>query len=133
MAEFEVTSPAFEQGQPIPRRHTCEGEDVLPPLAWRGVPEGTGSLALVVDDSDAPGGTFSHWRAWGIAPAAGGLGEGEAPPSEGRNDFGSVGWRGPCPPPEGRPRGRGLAVERRPPPLVHRRGYLRDLPGFSVQ
>ena len=90
MAEFEVTSPAFEQGQPIPRRHTCEGEDVSPPLAWRGVPVGTGSLALVVDDPDARGGTFSHWRAWGIAPAAGGLGEGEAPPSEGRNDFGSV-------------------------------------------
>jgi Raf kinase inhibitor-like YbhB/YbcL family protein len=63
------------------------------------VPEGTASLALVVDDPDAPGGTFSHWRARGIAPAAGGLGEGEAPPSEGRNDLGSVGWRGPCPPP----------------------------------
>ena len=99
MDEFELTSPAFEDAQRIPRKHTCEGEDVSPPLAWSGMPEGTGSLALVVDDPDAPGGTFTHWRAWGIAAAAGGLGEGEAPPFEGRNDFGSVGWGGPCPPP----------------------------------
>lgn len=94
-----LTSPAFEHGQPIPRKHTCEGEDVSPPLVWSGVPEGTASLALVVDDPDAPSGTFTHWRAWGIDPAPGGLGEREAPPFEGRNDFGSVGWRGPCPPP----------------------------------
>jgi Raf kinase inhibitor-like YbhB/YbcL family protein len=99
VAEFEVTSTAFGHGQPVPRKHTCEGEDGSPPLAWSGVPDGTASLALVVDDPDAPGGTFAHWRAWGIAPAARGLGEGEAPPFEGRNDFGSVGWRGPCPPP----------------------------------
>jgi hypothetical protein len=96
--EFELTSPAFERGQRIPRKHTCEGEDVSPPLAWSGVPEGTGSLALVVDDPDAPGGTFTHWAAWEIDAAAGGLGEGESPPVEGRNDFGSVGWCGPCPP-----------------------------------
>lgn len=99
MDEFELTSPAFEHGQRIPRKHTCEGEDVSPPLAWSGVPEGTGSLALVVDDPDAPGGTFTHSRAWGIDAGAGGLGEGEAPPFEDRNDFGSVGWGGPCPPP----------------------------------
>jgi Raf kinase inhibitor-like YbhB/YbcL family protein len=97
--EFELTSPAFEHGQRIPRKHTCEGEDVSPPLAWSGVPEGTRSLALVVDDPDAPGGTFTHWAAWEIDAAAGGLGEGEAPPFEGQNDFGSVGWGGPCPPP----------------------------------
>jgi Raf kinase inhibitor-like YbhB/YbcL family protein len=52
---------------------------------------------VAVDDPDAPGGTFTHWRAWGIDPAAGGIGEGEVPPFEGRNSFGSVGWRGPCP------------------------------------
>jgi Raf kinase inhibitor-like YbhB/YbcL family protein len=96
---FELSSPAFERGEPIPRKHTCEGEDVSPPLAWSGVADGTASLVLLVDDPDAPGGTFAHWRAWGIAPDTGGLGEGEAPPFEGRNDFGSVGWRGPCPPP----------------------------------
>jgi Raf kinase inhibitor-like YbhB/YbcL family protein len=99
MAEFELRSPEFERGQPIPRKHTCEGEDVSPPLAWAGAPEGTASLALVVDDPDAPSGTFTHWLAWGIDPAAGSLAEGEAGPVEGRNDFGSSGWRGPCPPP----------------------------------
>jgi Raf kinase inhibitor-like YbhB/YbcL family protein len=68
MDELELTSPAFEHGRSIPRKHTCEGEDVSPPLAWSGVPQGTASLALVVDDPDAPGGTFTHWRAWGIDP-----------------------------------------------------------------
>ena len=91
MAEFELTSSAFQHGQPIPRKYTCEGEDVSPPLAWSSVPEGTVSLALVVDDPDAPSGTFTHWLAWGIDPAAGGLGEGEAAPVEGLNDFGQVG------------------------------------------
>ena len=99
VADFVLTSPAFEQGQPIPQKHTCEGEDVSPPLAWSGVPEGTVSLAMVVDDPDAPGGTFTHWLGWGIDPAAGSLAEGEAAPVEGQNDFGQVGWRGPCPPP----------------------------------
>jgi Raf kinase inhibitor-like YbhB/YbcL family protein len=64
-----------------------------------GVPEGTVSLALVVDDPDAPSGTFTHRLAWGIDPTAGSLAEGDAGPVEGRNDFGSSGWRGPCPPP----------------------------------
>lgn len=99
MGEFGLTSRAFEHGQRIPRMHTCEGEDVSPPLAWSGAPEGTASLALVVDDPDAPGATFTHWLAWGVDPAAAGLDEGEAPPFQGRNDFGSVGWGGPCPPP----------------------------------
>jgi Raf kinase inhibitor-like YbhB/YbcL family protein len=96
---FSLRSDAFEDGQPIPVRHTCEGEDLSPSLAWTELPEGTRSLALVVDDPDAPGGTFTHWLAWGIDPAAGGLGEGEAAPREGRNDFGERGYRGPCPPP----------------------------------
>ena len=99
MAVFELLTPAFESGQPIPRKYTCDGEDVSPPLAWSGVPDGTRSLALVVDDPDAPRGTFTHWLAWGIDAAAGGLREGEAPPVEGENDFGQLGWRGPCPPP----------------------------------
>jgi phosphatidylethanolamine-binding protein (PEBP) family uncharacterized protein len=60
------------------------------------VREETASLALIVNDPDAPGGTFTHWQAWGIDPASGGLGEGEAPPFEGQNDFGSAGWGGPC-------------------------------------
>jgi len=56
-------------------------------------------LALVVDDPDAPGGVFTHWTAWGLDPGAGGLGEGEPAPGEGQNDFGTTGYRGPCPPP----------------------------------
>jgi Raf kinase inhibitor-like YbhB/YbcL family protein len=96
---MELTSTAFAGGQPIPQRHSCEGEDLSPPLSWTDVPEGATSLALIVDDPDAPGGTFTHWLGWGLDPAAGGLGEGEAAPVEGRNDFGATGYRGPCPPP----------------------------------
>jgi Raf kinase inhibitor-like YbhB/YbcL family protein len=96
---MDLTSSAFAQGLSIPRRHSCEGEDLSPPLSWTEVPEQTSSLILVVDDPDAPGGTFTHWLAWGLDPAAGGLQEGEAPPVEGRNDFGTTGYRGPCPPP----------------------------------
>jgi Raf kinase inhibitor-like YbhB/YbcL family protein len=99
MAEFALESSAFVNAEAIPRRHTCEGEDVSPPLRWRNAPEGTRSLALVVDDPDAPGGIFTHWIAWGIDPTADGLGEGEPTPREGRNDFGTSGYRGPCPPP----------------------------------
>jgi len=99
MAEFALESSAFENAQAIPSRHSCEGEDVSPPLRWMNVPEGTRSLALVVDDPDAPGGVFTHWLGWGVDPAAGGLGEGESAPDEGRNDFGTTGYRGPCPPP----------------------------------
>ena len=62
------------------------------------MPEGAVSLALIVDDPDAPVGTFTHWLAWGIDPAGGGLAEGERAPREGRNGFGQTGYRGPCPP-----------------------------------
>jgi Raf kinase inhibitor-like YbhB/YbcL family protein len=99
MAEFALESSAFQNAQAIPSRHSCEGDDVSPPLRWSNVPEGTRSLALVVDDPDAPGGVFTHWIAWGLDPAAEGLGEGEPAPLEGRNDFGTSGYRGPCPPP----------------------------------
>lgn len=95
---MELTSNAFADGEPIPSRHSCEGEDLSPELAWRSVPAGAVSLALIVDDPDAPGGTFTHWLAWGIEPGAGRLREGEAASVEGRNDFGSAGYRGPCPP-----------------------------------
>jgi Raf kinase inhibitor-like YbhB/YbcL family protein len=98
VAELSLTSDAFENGGPIPPPHTCEGADLSPALSWSGPPDGTRSLALVCDDPDAPGGTFTHWLAWGIDPAAGRLAEGEAAPVEGRNDFGSSGYRGPCPP-----------------------------------
>lgn len=99
MSEFALESSAFDHAKAIPRRYTCEGEDVSPPLRWTNVPEGARSLALLIDDPDAPRGVFSHWVAWALDPAAGGLEEGEAAPREGRNDFGTVGYRGPCPPP----------------------------------
>jgi Raf kinase inhibitor-like YbhB/YbcL family protein len=99
VAEFVLTSSAFEHGEVIPRRHTCEGDDVSPALDWSAPPDGAHSLALVMDDPDAPGGTFTHWLAWGLGPDVRGLAEGEKPPVEGRNDFGERGYRGPCPPP----------------------------------
>jgi hypothetical protein len=99
MSEFALESSAFQTSEPIPSRHTCEGEDLSPPLRWTNIPDKTRSLALIVDDPDAPDDVFTHWVAWGLDPGAGGLGEGEAAPSEGRNDFGTPGYRGPCPPP----------------------------------
>lgn len=100
---FSVSSPAFADGSPIPRRFTCDGPNISPTLTWEGAPEATASLALIVDDPDAPGGTFVHWVAWDIDGApAGGLAEaisGSADaPREGRNDFGRIGYGGPCPP-----------------------------------
>jgi Raf kinase inhibitor-like YbhB/YbcL family protein len=99
MGEFALRSEAFASGGGIPRRHTCDGEDVSPALSWSDPPAGTRALALVVDDPDAPVGTFTHWLAWNIGAAADGLAEGESAPAEGRNDFGTGGWSGPCPPP----------------------------------
>jgi Raf kinase inhibitor-like YbhB/YbcL family protein len=95
----ELTSPAFVDGEPIPEKYTCDGDDVSPPLAWTAPPDGAKTLALCVDDPDAGRYPFTHWLAWGFAPSAGELGGGEAAPAEGRNDFGAPGYRGPCPPP----------------------------------
>ena len=90
VSEFALTSSVFADGQSIPRRHTCEGDDLSPELSWTEPPEGTRSLALVVDDPDAPRGTFTHWLAWGLDPWAGRLAEGSGTPMEGRNDFGTL-------------------------------------------
>jgi Raf kinase inhibitor-like YbhB/YbcL family protein len=98
VGEFTLSSEAFMHGGEIPRRHTCEGEDVSPVLTWSDPPSRTRALTLIVDDPDAPVGTFTHWLAWNIDPLADGLGEGDPAPVEGRNDFGTGGWSGPCPP-----------------------------------
>jgi len=100
-APFTLTSPAFSDGGAIPARYTCDGRDVSPPLAWSGVPAGTQALLLSVTDPDARG--FVHWLAWDLAPDLGSLAEGAsgALPGgalEGHNDFGRIGWGGPCPP-----------------------------------
>jgi Raf kinase inhibitor-like YbhB/YbcL family protein len=96
---MELRSAAFAHGEPIPERHTCDGDDVAPPLEWTAPSDGTVSLALCLDDPDAGRYPFTHWLAWSLPAVAGSLGEGEAAPAEGRNDFGAPGYRGPCPPP----------------------------------
>ena len=93
-----VSSTAFADGADIPRRYTCDGANVSPPLRFAGVPSGTRELALLVEDPDAPGGTFVHWVAWGIDPATPELAEGGTPPGTGVNGFGRRGYGGPCPP-----------------------------------
>ena len=98
MGDFTLTSSAFVHGDMIPRRYACEGEDVSPELSWSDPPADARALVLVVDDPDAPGGVFTHWLAANIDAGAGGLAEAQSAPVEGRNDFGTVGWRGPCPP-----------------------------------
>src|SRR5918994_1418865 len=99
MPGFELSSIAFNDGQPIPRKYSCEGDNVSPPLDWSAPPEGTRSLALIVHDPEAPSGDFTHWIAWNIDPLDGGLDEGTHPPAEGTNGFGENGYGGPCPPP----------------------------------
>jgi Raf kinase inhibitor-like YbhB/YbcL family protein len=99
MPELELTSTAFDEGAAIPERHSCDGEDLSPPLAWESLPEGTQSLALLVHDPDAPSGDFTHWVAWGIDPSSGGIEEGARAPREGHNGRGERGYMGPCPPP----------------------------------
>jgi Raf kinase inhibitor-like YbhB/YbcL family protein len=97
---FVLRSPEFEVGAPIPPRHTCDGEDVSPFLTWTAPPRGTRSLAITMEDADVPGpgGDVVHWHAWGLSPELRELPEGVEPPFEGRNSFGAVGYRGPCPP-----------------------------------
>jgi Raf kinase inhibitor-like YbhB/YbcL family protein len=104
MAAFVLDTGALEHGQPISSRCTCDGDDVSPPLRWGNVREEAQSLALLVDDPDAPRGVFTHWVAWALAGGAGALGEGGAAPGEGRNGFGTVGYRGPCQAPGHGPR-----------------------------
>lgn len=96
---MHVESSAFKHSQPIPRKYTCEGEDVSPPLTFNNLPPGTKSLALVVDDPDAPRGTFDHWIVWNIPPTKVLLEEGGKVSKQGKNHFGELRYRGPCPPP----------------------------------
>lgn len=98
-AALGVTSPAFRQGQTIPVEYTCDGVNVSPALRWTTPPTGTKSFALVMDDPDAAGGTFTHWLAWNISPKARGLSQGARPPLEGATSFARAGYGGPCPPP----------------------------------
>jgi len=106
---LRITSPAFEHGEPMPRRYTCEGDDISPALEWSGVPKGTKSLALIVDDPDAPDPdapkrVWVHWVLYDIPPDVTelleGIGGADLPPGTlaGLNDWKKVGYGGPCPP-----------------------------------
>lgn len=102
---FQLTSAAFKDGERIPKRYTCQGEDRSPPLAWSGAPAGVQSYALFCDDPDAPAGTWHHWAIFNIPTNADHVDE--AYPTRARivqareavNDFGHTGYGGPCPPP----------------------------------
>lgn len=96
---FTLTSAAFAEGAPIPREHTCDGNDTAPPLAWSGAPAGVLTFALIADDPDAPGGVWVHWVLFNLPGTAAALPESLAEGEQGRNDFKRTGYGGPCPPP----------------------------------
>ncbi len=100
-ASLTVTSPAFADGGTIPKRFTCEGEETSPPLRWGGVPDDARELALIVDDPDAPGGTFVHWVLFKLGADQNGVAEGEVPAGarQAQNSGGKTAYAGPCPPP----------------------------------
>jgi hypothetical protein len=107
MPQLTLTSASFRNNQPMPAKCSCDGEDASPVLKWAGAPEGTKSFALICDDPDAPGGTWVHWVAYAIPGTTSELPESVAKADtvsalgglkQGMNDFGRVGYGGPCPP-----------------------------------
>jgi Raf kinase inhibitor-like YbhB/YbcL family protein len=103
--ELEIKSTAFEEGGSIPRKYTCDGTDISPPLSWTQPPEGTKSLVLICDDPDAPMGTWVHWVLYSLSPDTLELPEDVPDKKEvlggamqGTNDFRRIGYGGPCPP-----------------------------------
>lgn len=100
IGSMELTSPAFSHGQPIPAKYTCDGEDVSPPLTIAGVPADAKSLALIVDDPDAPMGTWVHWIVYNISPSVQEIAEHAVPEGSlgGTTSWGQTGYGGPCPP-----------------------------------
>ncbi|HIH94243.1 TPA: YbhB/YbcL family Raf kinase inhibitor-like protein [Methanosarcina acetivorans] len=94
---IKVFSSAFESNGTIPRKYTCNGENINPPLEFTDIPEGTESLVLIMDDPDAPMNPFTHWIVWNIEPVAK-IEEDSIPGIEGINNFREIGYGGPCPP-----------------------------------
>ncbi len=118
---INITSTAFKEGEFIPSKYTCDGKNIMPPLSWQGIPPETQSIVLIIDDPDAPGGTFTHAIFFDIDPKKESLSEGETPGVAGINDFGRLGYGGPCP-----PRGHG----------VHRyyfKVYALDIPSLKLK
>ncbi|MBI3631119.1 MAG: YbhB/YbcL family Raf kinase inhibitor-like protein [Candidatus Sungbacteria bacterium] len=95
-----IASSSFQHNTFIPRAYTCDGDNVHPPLEVKNIPRGTKSLALIMDDPDAPGGTWAHWTVWNIDPKTAFIAEHNVPAgaSEGLTSFGKPGYGGPCPP-----------------------------------
>ena len=102
---MKIETSDFSQGQPIPQQFTCDGQDRSPALQWSGAPQKIKTFALIVDDPDAPAGTWVHWVIFNLPASASSLPEGvpqsdtAAGGTQGRNDFGKIGYNGPCPPP----------------------------------
>lgn len=98
LTKLGLTSDAFQNSHPIPVQYTCDGADQTPALSWGDPPPETKSFALVIDDPDAPNGTFRHWGVFDIPASARSIGEGQRVGTEVANDFGKPGYGGPCPP-----------------------------------
>jgi Raf kinase inhibitor-like YbhB/YbcL family protein len=104
---IQIASDAFQQGEAIPTKHTCDGEDLSPRLRWSDIPPNTKSLALICEDPDAPSGLFTHWVLFNLPPMVTELPEDVSAQErlangaiQGRNDFKRIGYGGPCPPPQ---------------------------------
>ena len=97
---MKLKSPAFEENQPIPPIYTCDGDNISPPFEILDVPANAQSLALIMDDPDAPNGTFTHWLMWNISPQTHEIVENNIPEGseQGTNSAGQLGYLGPCPP-----------------------------------
>jgi Raf kinase inhibitor-like YbhB/YbcL family protein len=98
MKELSIKSPALEHGKLIPKKYSCDGQDINPPLTIEGIPKEAKTLVLAVDDPDAPSGTFDHWIVWNIPASTSQIGENTVPGTEGLNGLRQSGYTGPCPP-----------------------------------
>lgn len=140
---MEIKSSAFQNGKTIPKKYTCEGDDISPPLAWSGVPQGTKSFALISDDPDAPAGTWVHWVLYNLPASATNLPEG-VPTTEtlsdgarqGETNFRHLGYGGPCPPP-GKPHRYyfklyALDIALKPPTAPTKTELLKMMEGHSL-
>lgn len=133
---LQVTSSAFGANQEIPSKYTCEGTQTTPPLAWSRVPAGTQSVAILLEDPDAPSGMFTHWLVTGIPPTRISLTAGAALPQgavAARNSQGRLGYDGPCPP-QGRHRYvfRVFALDTAVPPPKDREAFLSGINGHVL-
>jgi Raf kinase inhibitor-like YbhB/YbcL family protein len=99
VSKLQISSSAISEGATIPAEFTCAAENKSPPLAWTGVSSSAKSLALVLDDTDAPSGTFTHWVVYDIPPTSSGFKAGEVEGKQGLNSLGKAAYMGPCPPP----------------------------------